>query len=809
MFERLLRPLLRTAIARPGLLLAAAALLCVPAAWQASRIRLDTDLKRLLPADSRAVRWSRELEATVGDGGYLSMILEGDDPKALDRAVDEAARLAGGLPDVGSVEYRVPVEFVRRYKYMLLPSRRMEELLDRVNQLETQVNPLVEDLLEPEPGPQPEPRVDAADIDSELSRWLVVPPTFRNGDGRMRGMLVRPVHAVTNLGVTRDLFASLQEVTADVARRHGLRGYVSGSLRNKVEGYVQIRQDLNRAGSVAAIGIVLTLLIAFRSLRPLPLVLVPVAAGLLWSYGLVPALVGDLNTMTAFLLMVLFGMGIEFSVHLVKRFLHEVKQRPLARALDETFLSTGRSILTSGFATTLGTAVLYFSRLRGFSEFGVISAVSIFAIFLAMFLVLPPMLVVWTRRGLIGGPARTESAGFRWVPGRLVTAAALAASVAAAAFAVRSLKFDYDFQNLQAEVPAAAEAKAKHREVFSGLSAPAAVYAVSDLATLDRALATVEDAQRRHPGVIGAVGSVRDLTPRTAEWAKRGELLAELQDRLGASWTKRVDDETKRRWIADIRGFRAPEAPPSLEELPAVMRQRWSAKDGSGAWTLSIDTAGRPREGRMAMAFTEALYEIDMPAGVRGPTGDKPVFAEILWLVTREGPWLVGATLLGVFGLVLADRRRLGESLWVMLPLGCGLGLTFGAMAAFGWKLNFFNVIVFPTLIGNAVDNGVHWFRRFKETGEDAAEVQQELSGALSASTATTATGYAGMILAHHAGLRSIGSVAVLGLVCCLFTGLVVMPGVLRLLALRHRRRAEAPGPAATLRVAAAVRSGA
>jgi uncharacterized protein len=808
-FERLLRPLLRASVARPGLLLAGAALLCVPAAWQASRIRLDTDLKRLLPADSRAVRWSRELEATVGDGGYFSVILEGDDPLALDRAVEEAARSAGSLAEVGSVEYRIPVEFVRRYKYMLMPSRRMEELLDRVNQLETQVNPLVEDLLEPEPGSPPEPRVDAGDIDRELSRWLAVPPTFRSGDGRMRGMLVRPVHAVTRLGTTRDLFASLLEVTADVARRHGLRGYVSGSLRNKVEAYVQIREDLNLAGSVAAVGIVLTLLIAFRSLRPLPLVLVPVAAGLLWSYGLVPALVGDLNTMTAFLLMVLFGMGIEFSVHLVKRFLHEVRYRSLASALDETFLSTGRSILTSGFATTLGTAVLFFSRLRGFSEFGIISAVSIFAIFLAMFLVLPPLLVVWARRGWISRHPPAESGGFRWVPGRLVTAAALVASVSAAAFAVRYLTFDYDFQNLQAEVPAAAEAKEKNREVFSGFSAPAAVYAVSDLATLDRAVATAEAAKRRHPGVIGAVGSVRDLTPGSAEWTKRGELLAELQDGLGASWTKRVDDETKRQWIADIRGFRAPDAPPSLEELPAVMRQRWAARDGSGAWTLSIDTAGRARDGRMAMAFTEALYEMDMPAGVRGPTGDKPVFAEILWLVTREGPWLVGATLVGVFGLVLADRRRLGESLWVMLPLGCGLGLTFGAMAALGWKLNFFNVIVFPTLIGNAVDNGVHWFRRFKETGEDAADVQQELSGALSAPTATTATGYAGMILAHHAGLRSIGSVAVLGLVCCLFTGLVVMPGVLRLLALRHRRRTEASGPAAALRVAATVRSGA
>jgi predicted RND superfamily exporter protein len=793
-FERLMRGLLRAAMLRPGRLLVAAVLLSVPAGWQASHIRLDTDLKRLLPRDSRAVRWSRELEPVVGDGGYFSLLLEGGDPAALDRAVEEAARLAGALPGVGSVEYRIPVEFVRRYKHTLLPSGRLEDVLDRVNQLETEVNPLIEDLADGAAGAPSATRVDAGDVDRELERWVGVPPTYRSADGRVRGVIVRPLRGVTSLGATRHFFGRLQALVAETARRHALRGYVSGSLRSKVEAYLQIRQDLNRAGYVAAAGIALTLLVAFRSLRPLPLVLVPVAAGLLWSYGLVPALVGDLNIMTAFLLMVLFGMGIEFSVHLVKRFLQEAATRPLAAALEETFLSTGRSILTSGFATTLGTAILCFSRLRGFSEFGAISAVSIFAIFLAMFLVLPPMLVVWARRGWIGGPSRAETGGMRWVPRRLGTIAALAASAAAGVVALRWLTFDYDFQNLQADVPAVAEASARHREVFSGYSAPGAVYAVSDLATLDRALVVVGEAKRRHPAVIGTVASVRDLAPGPAEWAKRGELLRELQDRLRASWTRRVKDPKKREWIADIVGFRAPDAAPRVEDLPAELRRRVAARDGSGAWILSVDTAGRPREGRMAMAFTEALYELRMPAGVRGPTGDKPVFAEILRLVTREGPWLVGATLLGVFALVLADRRRIGESLWVMLPLSCGLALTFGVMAALGWKLNFFNVIVFPSLIGNAVDNGVHWFRRFRETGEDTAEVQHELSGTLTASTATTATGYAGMILAHHAGLRSIGSVAVLGLMCCLFTGVVVMPGVLRLLARRHQRVKDGTG---------------
>lgn len=784
-----MRALLRAALQRPVMLLVAAGVLSVPAAWQASQIRLDTDLKRLLPNDSRAVRWSRELETTVGDGGYFSLIFEGDDPVALDRAVEETARLASGLDGVGSVEYRNPVDFVRRFKYLLVPSWRLEDVLDRVNQLETEVNPLVENLVEQEPAQEADRPVDSADIDLELERWVQVPETHRSADGRLRGVIVRPVRAATSLGATRDLFASLQEVVAATASRHGLWGGVAGSLRNKVEAYLQIRDDLNRAGFFAAVGIGVTLLAAFRSLRLVPLVLVPVGAGLLWSYGLVPALVGDLNTMTAFLLMVLFGMGIEFSVHLVKRFQQEAALRPVSEALHETFLSTGRSVLTSGFATTLGMAVLVFSRLRGFSEFGVISAVSIFAIFLAMYLVLPPLLVLWARRRLLP-EARSEAAGFRRVPAGMATAAALAVSLAAGVAAGLWLRFDYDFENLQAEVPAVAEVKAKHREVFSGFSAPAAVYAVNDLATLDRALAVIDAAKVRSPGVIGSVGSVRDFAPGPEEWAKRGALFAELQDRLSAPWTRRVEDPEKQRWIADLRAFRAPKVPPQVAELPGEVLLRVSARDGSGAWTLAIDTAGRPREGRTAMAFTNTLYGLRMPAGVRGPTGDKPVFAEILWLVTGEGPWLVGATLLGVFGLVIADRRKLSESLWVMLPLCCGLLLTLGSMAALGWQLNFFNVIVFPNLIGNAVDNGVHWFRRFKETGEETAEVQRELSGALGAATATTAMGYGGMILAHHAGLRSIGSVAVLGLSCCWFTGVVVMPGVLRLLARRHRRRA-------------------
>ena len=365
MFRGFARRLARIAARRPWAILALAALACVPAGWQATRIRIDTDLKRLLPTDSRAVRWSRELETTVGDGGYFSLIFEGDDEAALDRAVLGTARVVAALPEVRAVEYRNPVDFVRRYKYMLVSSWRLDDVLERVNRLEAEVSPFVEDLEKEDTAPA-EGGVDEDEVDRQLERWVDPPETHRSPDGRLRGVLVWPRRGVTSLGAIRDLYARLDSIVSDEARRCGVRGGISGSLRNKVDAYLQIRDDLNRCGAAAGAGILVVLLLAFRSLRALPVVLLPVGTGLLWSYGLVPGLVGDLNLITSFLLMVLFGTGIEFSVHLVERFRNELTSADAATALETTFASTGRSIVTSGLATTLGIAVLLFSSFRGF-----------------------------------------------------------------------------------------------------------------------------------------------------------------------------------------------------------------------------------------------------------------------------------------------------------------------------------------------------------------------------------------------------------------------------------------------------------
>jgi predicted RND superfamily exporter protein len=777
--------MVRLAARRPGLMLGIALLLVVPALHLASRLRLNTDLGRLLPRHSRAVLAKQELERATGDGGYFSILFEGDDHEALRRAVETTAARVAALPGVQSVSFENPVEFLRKYRYLLVPSLHLQGLIDHIDALEAKVNPLVEDLGEDE---APKPDAGGADVERTIERYLDLPQRHQSPDGRLMGMIIRTEKGVTRLGEIRALFRRLEETAAQAAAEQRVWAGVGGSHRNKVDVYDQVRRDLTRSGSLALLGIVAVLVLSFRSLRILPVVLLPLVAGLAWGYAIVPWLVEDLNTITSFLLMVLFGTGVEYAVHLVSRFQAELETQDAAGALAVTFRSTGRSILTSGLATTLGMAVLIVSRFRGFSEFGVIAGVGSLAIFAAMFTVLPPLLVLGARWGWIR-PRRVEGPRRFWVPGKVPTLGLGAASIVGGAFALALLSFDFDFTRLQTDSMETEAIKQKHRLVYPGFTVPGALYVAHDLPALDQALARLEarkDAQGPNP-TFASITSVRDFVPDAAEMARRRERLAEIKDRLAAPWTRRIKDERVRRWIQDLRDFHPPETAPTVDELPLEIQRRIAARDGSGEWLLSVDMAGRSRDGLQSMAFTRELYALTMPPGVRGPTGDKPVLAEILWLVTGEGPWLVGLTLLGVFVLVFIDRHSLIESFWVLLPLYAGLGLTLGTMVLLGWKLNFFNIVVLPNLIGNAVDNGVHYFRRWKETGGDVRAVQQELAGPLTTSVATTLMGYGGLLVANHAGLRSIGALAVLGLACCWLTGVALMPGVLALLSTRAR----------------------
>ena len=104
--------------------------------------------------------------------------------------------------------------------------------------------------------------------------------------------------------------------------------------------------------AVALVGVIILFLIYFPTLRLLLLALAPVLCGVLWTAAGVQLMFGQLNLMSSIFLVVLIGMGIDFSVHLAARFC-ELREsgHTGAQAAERAVTRAGRGVVTGAITS--------------------------------------------------------------------------------------------------------------------------------------------------------------------------------------------------------------------------------------------------------------------------------------------------------------------------------------------------------------------------------------------------------------------------------------------------------------------------
>jgi len=124
---------------------------------------------------------------------------------------------------------------------------------------------------------------------------------------------------------------------------------------------------------------------------------VPVVVTVAWLAGTMRLLGIPFNALTATLLAITIGLGVDYSVHITHRFADELGETDLQTALDRTVRGTGGALFGSMLTTVFGIGVLALAVFPAIGQFGVLTALSIAYAFLASLLVLPSVLVVWDR----------------------------------------------------------------------------------------------------------------------------------------------------------------------------------------------------------------------------------------------------------------------------------------------------------------------------------------------------------------------------------------------------------------------------
>jgi len=476
-------------------------------------------------------------------------------------------------------------------------------------------------------------------------------------------------------------------------------------------------------------------------------------------------------------------MGIDYGIHAVARYL-EGRRGGLGstEAVHRMVCQTGSALGTTAVTTSAAFFALMLLDFRGFSELGFISGMGMLFTYVTTVFVLPAMVVGLEKLGVLDVvPAERNKLSYERKPFPFARTILLAAAVltATSAYLFTRVDFQYDFTDLRYITEEREEFSELTQGIFSRSESPAIVLA-SSREEVDEIVEVVRERMRADTAspTVASVQSIFDLLP--GEQERKLEKIREIREVVDDQPAGLLSDEDRRR-LDRLRDFLAVDEPFSFEDVPENARREFATRDGEPGDFVFIYPSVPLRDGRNAIAFRDDIGTITTPSGKEfSSASSNLIVADMLTMISREGPIAVAIALGVVFFLVLAHFRRISGTVLVITPLLVGIVWMGGAMYLLGMKLNFFNVVVFPSIVGIGVDHGVHIYHRFQEEGPGSLfYILRHTGVAIAMTTVTTMVGYSGLVMAAHPGLQSIGHLAIVGLGTTFVTAVVVLPALL------------------------------
>jgi hydrophobe/amphiphile efflux-3 (HAE3) family protein len=366
------RGALGAALARPGRVLAAAAVLAAAGWALETQTRVESDLTKLVPQNG-AISDLKALQRSTGVGGEIDVVVSG--ARVTDPAVVKwMTRYQAGL--------------LERYGYSdrrgcgeaeLCPAFSLPDLFTAGRHLTSR------------------------QIDALLD---AVPPYFS------QGVITRDRRTATMAFGIRLMPLDRQSDVIGVMRRAlrpppGIDAQLAGLPVLAAEANAAIASPWRRVAMLLAAlaAVALVLLVAFRAWRRALVPLVPIALATGWSALVLFALRIPLNPMSVVLGALVIAIATEFSVLLAERYRDErAAGHTVTEAMARTYRSTGAAVLASGTTAIAGFAVLVASDIRMLRDFGIVTVVDLTVALLGVMVVLPAVLVL-VERGRLRAPA--------------------------------------------------------------------------------------------------------------------------------------------------------------------------------------------------------------------------------------------------------------------------------------------------------------------------------------------------------------------------------------------------------------------
>ncbi len=231
-----------------------------------------------------------------------------------------------------------------------------------------------------------------------LSEIFVIGDTFTfDPEGRMLLMTIVPSFSLSDYDRLLSMEPEFRRVYGELEKRYPeLSISYTGDLTMEFDEQEALSFDLLVPSLIALVCILILFVFSFKQLRAILLALITLLVGIVYDIGIIGATFAELNLLTSAFAVILIGLGIDFSIHIISNYT-DLRSEGLSEheSLQETFRKSGSSILIGGITTAIAFFVLMFSGTKAITQFGFIAGWGIITCLASTLILLPALLLVF------------------------------------------------------------------------------------------------------------------------------------------------------------------------------------------------------------------------------------------------------------------------------------------------------------------------------------------------------------------------------------------------------------------------------
>lgn len=363
-------------------------------AFEAIRLRFNTDIRGVRARSNPSIKLQNEVTEKVGGSlRSMSFVLEGETEEDLYRLHQCLVPVLRELKESGSL-----VRF-DSLLMVLRPPERQRQNIEYLAGTGIEGKALIADFtramdqyqLRITPGNQRYIEHLAAGLDTHNPVTLksilnsssqFIRPFLNFFDGKYRAILhVYPSKGLWEKDATKSVTDRLLNAVPEDQRGDI---FVTGIQTIADELKILVRGSFKYSTTVAIFLVIATLFFHFRKFSLVFLTLIPLLVGVVWMLGTMKLLGVDITLLNFVATPIIIGIGIDDGVHIVEKYLHRG-----SRDMGELMATCGKAVTLTSLTTIFGFSSLFLADYSGFQSLGLCAILGVFFCWIGSVVLLP------------------------------------------------------------------------------------------------------------------------------------------------------------------------------------------------------------------------------------------------------------------------------------------------------------------------------------------------------------------------------------------------------------------------------------